>query len=87
MGAKQTSGPRNFIADRLNDGESLEQRAARIGIARGTLSAIEGEPSRMPNVSTAKRVADFYGCLVTDLWPIEHVDVVGRSAENAERAA
>lgn len=62
---------RNFLADRLNDGETVSERAVRIGIARPTLDGIEANPSRRPAVVTAKKIADFYGVRVTDLWPLE----------------
>lgn len=58
----------NLVAERLNRGLSPQDAATEIGIARGTLlRAEDGEPIRP---AQAKQIADFYGCLVTDIWPV-----------------
>jgi transcriptional regulator with XRE-family HTH domain len=58
----------NLTAERLNRGMSVRQAAERIGIAAGTLSTLEAGGSVHP--ASAKLVADFYGCKVTDLLPV-----------------
>lgn len=58
----------NLIAARLNKGMSPEVAANAIGIARGTLE--RAEDGRGIHPGTAKKIADFYGVLVTDIWPV-----------------
>ena len=49
----------------LNQGMSRRQFATSIGVAEGTIRRLElGEQIRP---ATAKRIADFFGCKVTDL--------------------
>lgn len=58
----------NLTAERLNRGLSLNGAAVLIGVNRKALKALEdGESCRPEN---AKRIADFYGCKVTDLLPL-----------------
>jgi DNA-binding XRE family transcriptional regulator len=57
----------NITAERLNRGLTVNQAAAAIGIARGTLVALE-EGDRI-HPANAKKIADFFGCKVTDLPP------------------
>ena len=71
-GKRSIADPREFLADRLNAGETVQRRAERIGINRRTLEAIEAS-SAMPRPDVAKKVADFYGVSVTDMWPLEDV--------------
>ena len=53
------------IAMRLNRGLSLRAAADEIGVDRRTLEKLEkGHPIRE---EIAKRIADFYGCQVTDI--------------------
>jgi DNA-binding XRE family transcriptional regulator len=59
----------NIQAERLNRGLSRGQAAKQMGIARGTLVAAEAGRSIAP--SSAKAIADFYGCRVTDIWPVD----------------
>lgn len=59
----------NLRAERLNRGLSPADAAAAIGVSRGTL--VRAERGLMPQASQAKSIADFYGVLVTDLWPVE----------------
>lgn len=60
---------RNFLADRLDAGESLTERAERIGVHRRTLEQVEA--GKMPSPRLAKRIADFYGLKVSELWDLE----------------
>lgn len=59
----------NLAAERLNRGLSVAAAAAEIGVHRRTLAALErGETV---NPANAKKVADYFGVLVTDLMPLE----------------
>lgn len=58
----------NLEAERLNRGLSVRGAAKKIGIARGTLENAERGESIHP--ASAKQIADFYECLVTDIWPV-----------------
>jgi len=64
--------PINIQAERMNRGLSRRQAAAAIGIARATL--IAAEEGRGIHEASAKRIADFYGAKVTDLWPVVDED-------------
>lgn len=59
----------NIVAERVNRGLSREVAAKRIGISRETLRLIE--QGSVPRPLTAKRIADFYGVQVTDIWPVK----------------
>jgi transcriptional regulator with XRE-family HTH domain len=55
---------------RRNRGLLLSEVAEHVDITTSYLSLIErGE--RVPSPPVAKRLADFYGHVVTDLWPEE----------------
>ncbi len=58
-----------LVALRVNRGLSVPAAAARAGVATGTLRRAERGLSIRPG--PAKRIADFYGRKVTDLWPVE----------------
>lgn len=68
----------NFRAERLNAGVTLSERALKMGVTRRTLQVLE-KTGRMPSAPVAKRIADFYGVEVTELWPLD--------PEPTERAA
>ncbi len=71
----------NLTAERLNRGLSTREAAAKIGVGLPTiLRAERGEGVRPRH---AKRIADFYGVLVTDIWPVEPLE----SSPGTERAA
>lgn len=60
----------NLIAERVNRGLSTLEASKAMGVSRGALESAEtGKCPRSPSV--AKRIADFYGVLVTDLWPVQ----------------
>lgn len=59
----------NLTAERMNKGLSRRQAADAIGIARATL--IAAEEGRSIHAGSAKAIADFYGCKVTDIWPVD----------------
>lgn len=71
MASNGSGGGVNIVAERINRGLSLAQAAFEIGIARGTL--VKAESGEMPSPANAKRIADFYGCKVTDIWPVPRV--------------
>lgn len=57
----------NIAVERVNRGLSVRQAADEIGVAPGTLAALEDGRSVYP--ASAKKVADYFGCKVTDLIP------------------
>ena len=58
-------------ARRLNAGLGLEEAAEKIGVSRRCLYDAEGGAT--PRPGNAKAIADFWGCRVTDLWPLEPI--------------
>lgn len=61
--------PTNLTALRLNRGLSLTQAASDIGIARRTLERAELGIGIHP--ASAKKVADYYGLTVMQIWPVK----------------
>lgn len=59
----------NLTAERLNRGLSVRGLAEEIGVNAPIIQRAESGESIHP--SNAKRIADFYGYKVTDIWPIE----------------
>jgi transcriptional regulator with XRE-family HTH domain len=59
----------NLEAARLNRGLTVKEASERMGVARETL--VKAERGIRPRADSAKRIADFYEVLVTDLWPVE----------------
>jgi transcriptional regulator with XRE-family HTH domain len=58
-----------LIGRRRNKGLSVREAAIEIGISRETLARAERGDG--VHAGTAKQIADFYGVLVTDLWPVD----------------
>jgi transcriptional regulator with XRE-family HTH domain len=58
----------NLTEKRVNRGLSLPVASREIGISRGTLQ--RAEAGEMPSPALAKKIADFYGVQVTDIWPL-----------------
>lgn len=58
----------NLLAERLNRGLSSRDAADAMGITQAILLRAESGEGVRP--AHAKRIADFYGCLVTDIWPV-----------------
>jgi transcriptional regulator with XRE-family HTH domain len=65
-------------AERLNRGLTLEEMAERVGVTRRVLQAAEG--GQQPRPGNALKIADFLGCQVTDVWPIEPESTAGAAA-------
>lgn len=59
----------NLRAERLNRGLTVAAAALQIGVSRGTLQ--KAEAGLMPSAPLAKKIADFYGAKVTEIWPLE----------------
>lgn len=57
-------------AERLNRGLSAGEAAEVIGIQKNILLRAEAGEG-MPHPRNAKKVADFYGYKVTEVWPLE----------------
>lgn len=62
----------NLEATRLNMGLTAKAAAELIGIPDYTLRY--AETTGQPRPETAKRIADFYGVQVTDIWPVPDPD-------------
>lgn len=60
----------NLKAERLNRGLSLNAAATAMGVKPHVLRDAENLGTR-PYPENGKLIADFYGVLVTDLWPVE----------------
>ena len=58
----------NLRAERLNRGLSTRDAAEQIGVSQAVLLRAEEGLGVRP--AHAKRIADFFGVLVTDLWPV-----------------
>lgn len=59
----------------LNAGMSRRQFAQHIGVSEVVIRRIEDGAAVHP--ANAKKVADFFGCKVTDLMPLEPEEVGG----------
>ena len=59
----------NIRAERLNRGLSSRDAAGEIGVSQAIL--LRAEDGKGVRPAHAKRIADFYGVKVTDLWPVE----------------
>lgn len=57
-------------AERLNRGLSLDALSEKTGIPKSTLARIENSGS-LPSARTGFAIAEFYGCKVTDIWPVD----------------
>lgn len=62
----------NLLAERLNRGFSSREAAEQIGVTQAILLRAEGGEGVRPR--HAKKIADFYGVKVTDIWPVEPVE-------------
>lgn len=69
----------NLKAERMNRGLSRAEFGKRIGISRESVRLIEA--GAVPRAGTAKAIADFFGCQVTDIWPVD--DPNGEPSEAA----
>lgn len=56
-------------SERLNKGLSVRQLAAEIKVSAASVARAEAGESIHP--ANAKRLADFYGKSVTDIWPVD----------------
>lgn len=60
----------NLRAERLNKGLSAEAAAREMGVTAATLLNAEIR-AFTPRPASAKKIADFYGYKVTDIWPLD----------------
>ncbi len=58
----------NLAAARLNRGHSIRSLADELGVHQHAIRRLEAGGSIHP--ATAKKIADYFGCQVTDLMPI-----------------
>ena len=62
--------PEQIKTERLNRGLSIRQAATQIGVSpRNIREAESGGP--MPHPANAKKIADFFGVTVTEIWPLD----------------
>jgi DNA-binding XRE family transcriptional regulator len=54
---------------RLNAGHSPESLAKELGVSNVTIRTAE-RTGRRPQPQTAKKIADFFGKTVTEIWPV-----------------
>lgn len=58
----------NFKADRINRGLSQHAFAALLGVSVDVVRNLE-ETGNRPQPANARKIAEFYGRVVTDMWP------------------
>lgn len=73
----------NLQAERLNRGLSVKAAASQINVPWWVLR--DAEQGARPRPENAKAIADFYGVLVTDIWPVEQPAPVGVAAARERR--
>lgn len=61
----------NLRALRMNRGVTLARLSKETEVSVRTLIRLENGETTSPNADTAKRLADFYGVAVTDMWPVD----------------
>jgi transcriptional regulator with XRE-family HTH domain len=59
----------NLARERVNRGFTVRGLARELGVAEQTIRRLEN--GEMVHPAKAKVVADFFGCKVTDLMPVE----------------
>jgi ribosome-binding protein aMBF1 (putative translation factor) len=57
--------PQDMATERVNRGFSIRSLAVKLDVPEGSIRRLENGLRTHP--ATAKKVADFYGCKVTDL--------------------
>lgn len=65
----------NLRAERLNRGLSSRDAAEAMDVTQAILLRAEAGLGVRP--AHAKQIADFYGVLVTDIWPVADVELDG----------
>ncbi len=63
----------NLTEARLNKGHSIRSLAAHLGVHQHAIRRLEAGEGIRP--ATAKTIADYFGCSVTDLMPVPSEDV------------
>lgn len=66
-----TLTPQQMREHRLNEGLSLAAAAKKIEVPKRLIVELENGLPVRPHPHNAKRLADFYGVKVTDLWPVD----------------
>lgn len=71
-GSRPRRNPRSPLAIAiLNEGMSRRQFAACVGVAESSISRLEAGMGA--SSSTAKTIADYFGCTIAELMPLEDV--------------
>lgn len=68
-----TLTPRQMREARLNAGLSLNAAADQLEVPKRLIVALEAGENVRPHPHNAKKLADFYGVKVTDIWPVDEV--------------
>lgn len=66
--------PKQMREFRLNAGLSLSAVSEQIGVPKRLLAELENGVPVRPHPHNAKRLADFYGVKVTDIWPVDDLE-------------
>lgn len=61
----------NIRAERMNRGLSVEEVCDAVEVLPATYRYYERTGGQPRDTAVAKRIADYYGVRVTDLWPVE----------------
>lgn len=64
-----------LVAQRINRGLSVQAFADKFDVSKQTVWSWEKGDYR-PRPATAKKIADYFGCKVTDIWPVKNGDEV-----------
>lgn len=71
MSVAELTGSARLRAERANRGLNHRAAADEIGAPVTADILMRAENGARPRPQAAKAIADFYGCLVTDIWPVE----------------
>jgi transcriptional regulator with XRE-family HTH domain len=58
--------------ERINRGYSLRALSRELGVPEQTIR--RAEQGQTPSVANARKLAEFYGVKVTDIWPVDSWD-------------
>lgn len=58
--------------ERIDRGLSLDQLSEQCGVPKNTLSRVEHGAEPVP--ATKLKIANFYGCRASDIWPVKSAD-------------
>jgi transcriptional regulator with XRE-family HTH domain len=65
------TGPSVIKAARLDKGLTIREAAKQMGEGVTADILLRAENGATPRPAAAKKIADFCGCSVTDIWPVK----------------